>query len=166
MTARSIRAVAVGALAAWFLAQGHAADLPREMHGRADAYVEPGMALAWAVLRGTNEDSTTVVLRIVTDAAVFAEVAVTGVDPFTGQQRVIRAQTPSAGVIDVRVPRAHFAAFPRTELQFFAAGADRMASLRVFYLGVPDTTPEFVDDAKLDAYLRARIAQAQRSTPR
>jgi hypothetical protein len=33
----------------------------------------------------------------------------------------------------------------------------------VFYLGVPDTTPEFADAAKLDAYLRERIAQVRGS---
>ena len=60
------------------------------------------------------------------------------------------------------MPRAHFAEFPRTELRFYAAGAAPAPGpprLVVFYLGVPDTTPEFANDASLDAYLADRIAR-------
>jgi hypothetical protein len=35
--------------------------------------------------------------------------------------------------------------------------------LTVFYLGVPDTTPEFADAAKLDAYLAERLERARNS---
>jgi hypothetical protein len=37
------------------------------------------------------------------------------------------------------------------------AGLRPTPSLAVHFPGVPDTTPEFVDAAKLDAYLGARI---------
>jgi hypothetical protein len=75
---------------------------------------------------------------------------------------------PSAGIVNLRMPRAHFAAFPRTELRFYAPTSSPAApaeSLLVFYLGVPDTTPEFADEAKLDAYLRERIARMRGSKP-
>ncbi len=161
-----LQLIAVCAFAASFMPAGRAADAPREMHGSADAFATPGMALAWGVLRGATEDATVVVVRMVNDPAVFADVAVTGSDPFTQRQQVMLAMTPVAGVIDLRVPRAHFAAFPRTELRLYAPASPliiRTASLLVFYLGVPDTTPEFVDMAKLDTYLRDRIAQVRGS---
>jgi hypothetical protein len=161
-------AVVVCMLAAVFGAAGPAAAGPGEMHGSADTFAAPGMALAWGILRGANENATTVVIRIVTDPAVFSDVAVTGRDPFTAQQQVMLPMAPSAGIVDLRVPRAHFAAFPRTELRFYAPASPAAApaeSLLVFYLGVPDTTPEFVDATKLDAYLRERIAQVRRGKP-
>jgi len=161
-----LRAVAICALMAQGTPAAQAADAPREMHGSGDTFAVPGMALAWGVLRGADEDSTQIVIRIATDPAVFAEVGVSGGDPFTQDRKVIVATTPSAGVIDVRTSRAHFARFPRTELRFFAPAsgdATRTASLLVFYLGVPDTTPEFADEAKLDAYLRERVAKARGS---
>jgi hypothetical protein len=37
--------------------------------------------------------------------------------------------------------RAHFAAFPRTDIVFGAAAAATNASLLVYYLGVPDPRP-------------------------
>src|SRR5207247_7355218 len=39
-----------------------------EVHGSADAFAMPGIALAWAVLRAAKEDDTAVVVRIDVDA--------------------------------------------------------------------------------------------------
>ena len=64
----------------------------------------------------------------------------------------------------MRVSRADFADFPRTELRFYGSAAQADAgvpSLVVFYLGVPDTTPEFATEANLNAYLVDRIARAR-----
>ena len=159
----ALRRVCIGTFAAIFMLQVHAADTPREMHGSADAFATPGMALAWSVLRGATDDATMVVIRIVTDSTVFTDIAVAGSDPFTSRQVSMLALTPSSsGVVELRTPRTHFADYPRTELRFFGPAlppAARTATLLVYYLGVPDTTPEFNDEAKLDAYLRERIAR-------
>jgi hypothetical protein len=164
VNSRTRNAIAIGAFVASFMPTAHAAEGLREVHGSADAFALPGMALAWSVLRGATDDAALVVIRLVTDPALFSDVAVTGSDPFTARQQSLLALTPAAGGVELRVPRAHFAAFPRTELKFHAPGStlpSQAPSLLVFYLGVPDTTPEFVDAAKLDAYLRARIAQVR-----
>jgi hypothetical protein len=138
------------------------ADAPQELHGNSDAFAGNGVAIAWGVLRGATEEATTIVLRVAADPALFTRVAADGVDPFTQRQQVVVAERPLAGLVDVRVPRAHFADFPRTELRFYAAGASPAPAaprLVVFYLGVPDTAPEFANDARLDAYLIDRIAR-------
>lgn len=139
-----------------------AADALQELHGHSDAFGGNGVAIAWGVLRGATEETTTIVLRVAADPALFTRVAADGVDPFTQRRQVIVAERPLAGLVDVRMPRAHFADFPRTELRFYAAGASPASAaprLVVFYLGVPDTTPEFANDARLDAYLTDRIAR-------
>ena len=43
--------------------RANAADAPRELHGMADAFAAPGIALAWGVVRGASEAATTVVVR-------------------------------------------------------------------------------------------------------
>jgi hypothetical protein len=139
-----------------------AADAPQELHGNSDAFAANGVMVAWGVLRGATEETTTIVLRIDADPALFARVAADGIDPFTQRRQVIVAERQLAGLGDLRMPRAHFADFPRTELRFYAAGAGTAPAapgLVVFYLGVPDTTPEFTNDARLDAYLTDRIAR-------
>jgi len=160
VTPRGFQAACMFALLSMTIA--HAAETPREVHGSADAVAVPGMALAWGVLRGANEAATMVVIRIATDPHEFAEMDVTGGDPFTQHRQVVFARATSTGSADLRVPRAHFAEFPRTEFRFYPPQATPLAApLLVFYLGVPDTTPEFADEARLDAYLRDRIAKVR-----
>ena len=144
-----------------------AAESPREVHGSADVFAVPGAALAWGVLRGATEAATVVVVRVDTDRDTFAALEVVGRDPFTRQERPVLPVTPIANSIDVRVPRAHFADFPRTEFRLFATASpapDEAPRLVVFYLGVPDTAPEFPSAGALESYLVARIAQARAGT--
>ena len=139
------------------------ADAPQEVHGVADAYAAPGVTLAWGVLRGTDEATTEVVLRIAADPGIYPSVAAVARNPFSEQQKALLPATPTAGGIDVRVPRAQYADFPRTELRFYGSAAALQAktpTLVVFYLGVPDTTPEFASYTNLNAYLADRIARA------
>jgi hypothetical protein len=70
-------------------------------------------------------------------------------------------RTPVAGPIELSVPRAHFADFPRTELTFDGPAPAAAPALVVYYAGVPDTTPEFAAADRLDAYLAARIVRAR-----
>jgi len=53
-------------------------------------------------------------------------------------------------------PRAGFADFPRREIHLHGREVEwraRKPTFAVYYLGVPDTTPEFTSEAALDAYL-------------
>jgi hypothetical protein len=166
MAMKTLSRLALAAALAFALvgtAQG--ADLPREVHGSADAYAEPGLALAWGVLRGADDATTQVTIRIVADPATYARVAVTGRDPFTQGEQPLLAPIATKGLADLAIPRSHFADFPRTELRFYGAADDSAdAALVVFYLGVPDTTPEFAQAQRLDVYLGERIERARAAT--
>jgi hypothetical protein len=149
----------------WTWAMAFAAGLAcaAEQHGRTDVFVAPGVALAWAVARGADEAATTVVIRVLGDGS-YGALSVVGEDPFTRDRFTWMKPTALSERLDVRIPRGRFAEFPRTELRFHAAlPADPVAgpALRVFYLGIPDTTPEFDDRAKLDRYLDERLAGAR-----
>ncbi len=154
-------------LAAGVFCPARAADDPGSMHGSADQFSAPGIALAWGVLRGVSEATTLVVVRIAADRAEFAAAAIVGLDPFTQRRQSLLPVTSTAASIEVRVPRAHFADFPRTELRLFGpadAEGTGVPKLVVFYLGVPDTTPEFASEAALEAYLAGRIAGTRTGT--
>jgi hypothetical protein len=148
------------------------AQAPREAHGSHDAYSAPGVALAWGVLRGADEATTAIVIRIVVDPIAYPWLAVVAIDPFSKQEQAMQRPVQAAGPFDLRIPRAQFADYPRTELRLFDSAAHAQANapqLVVYYLGVPDTTPEFADAAKLDASLSERIARARTAaggTPR
>ena len=156
------RALVAGLLTA-ATAVAHA-QAPREVHGSGDAYADPDVGLAWAVLRGTSEAATMVVMRIAADPVKYPWIAVAGVDPFTKAEQPLQPAMQVVRAIDVRVARSRYAELPRTEIRLFGSAAAAQAGtprLTIFYLGVPDTTPEFADAAKLDAYLADRIARAR-----
>ena len=136
-----------------------AADAPVEVHGHSDAFSAHGIAIAWSVLRGPSEQAAKVVLRIGVDGARYKMVAVDGVDPFTRQRQSITPRVKLNAVFEVRVPRSHYADFPRTELRFYADDKQAEPGVVAYYVGVPDTTPEFADEANLESFLAKRVRQ-------
>lgn len=156
--------LACGSGAMGIIGDAVAAEPTREVHGSADNFAAPGVALAWGVLRGASEAETRVVIRIATDSAAFAAAAVVGGDPFSQREQTLLPATPTTTSVDVRVSRAHFADFPRTEIRLFGSAnpaPTEAPKLVIFYLGVPDTAPEFSSAAALETYLAARIARAR-----
>lgn len=126
------------------------------VHGADSVFLAPGVAIAWGVLRTPTEEETVVVTRVSNPMARYAYLSVEGVNPFTGRRAVVVEGVPLGERADVKSPRAGFADFPRREIHLYATEADwraRKPSLTVYYLGVPDTTPEFTSQAALDAYL-------------
>ncbi len=152
------------AIVVFAMAAARAADAPpREVHGMSDAFAAPGVALAWGVMRGTGDAPAVVDVRIAVDPMTYPRVAIVGRDPFSSRERVL-ATSPTAGLTDLRVPRTSFERYPRTEFRFFATAAPEPAEtpkLIVYFLGVPDTTPEFANEARLDASLGERIVRAR-----
>jgi hypothetical protein len=135
---------------------------PLERHGSTDLYAGDDVVLAWAVLRGASEASTFVVVHVRSER--FGAVSIAGIDPFSNaRETLLPPAALRAGGNRFRLPRSRFADLPRTEFRFHTGATPVPAeapALVVYYLGVPDTTPEFADEAKLDAYLASRIAKA------
>lgn len=144
---------------------GAQAPATREVHGALDAYAAEGVALAWAILRGRDEQTTRVIVRVEADPARFGSLSVTGVDPFTRASVALMPLRPLAGRYQFFAPRARFADHPRSEWRFYrdmAPPSDAVPVLLVYFQGVPDTAPEFDDAGKLDAYLAQRLERARR----
>ena len=140
-----------------------AARAQEVVHGADSIFVSPSVKLAWAVKRGASEAETLVVIRIIADAS-HRIIRVDGVDPFTRDRRVFVAARAFDRKTDLSIPRAQFADHPSTEIHFFASAEDAAANrakLTVFYLGVPDTTPEFAERGQAEAYLD-RMLRAQK----
>jgi hypothetical protein len=126
------------------------------VHGADSIFIAPAVKLAWAVRRGATEAETMVVVRIVSADPSYRWVRLDGVDPFTKDRKEFAAARALDGAIDLTVPRMQFADYPSTEFKFFQSADDATANrpkLTVFYLGVPDTTPEFAGQRDADAYL-------------
>lgn len=146
----------VAALLAFFLATGAApAADERQIHGENSSFLGGGVAMVWAVLRDVREDETRVVLRIGLAGGEYAAVRVEGVDPFSGARRDLEPRRPLSPWMDVWSLRSTFADLPRREIHFYAKddGQVRPPALTVYFMGLPDTTPEFGSEAALLGHL-------------
>lgn len=126
------------------------------VHGADSLFVAPTVRIGWAVLKDANEEATTVVLRIANSGGAYGSVGLDGVDPFSKARKVLVSVRSFGEKADLSVPRAVFAEFPSCEVRLYRAAApsaDQAPALTVFYLGVPDTTPEFTTRGAMDAYL-------------
>lgn len=133
------------------------------VHGENSVFAGQGVAIAWAVLKGAEEERTQVVIRIVPAGERYAYVMIEGVDPFTHKRQVILEGSPLREGLEVRSPRGTFADLPRREIHLYRTARDwqaRQPSVTVYYLGIPDTTPEFTSDGPLLTYLAEALAKA------
>jgi hypothetical protein len=152
LTARCLRNVGFF-LAPWVVAgwPGHAIA-EDVLHG-ADAVFRAGtLTIVWAIVRDRDEAKTAIVVRVVDTGQRVVAVAVDGLDPFTKQRTTLASKRAVDGGTDIAIPRSSFANWPQSEFHFYAAGSPEPV-LTVYYLRVPDTTPEFADDAAARRYL-------------
>jgi hypothetical protein len=131
----------------------------QEIHGENSSFVGQGAAMVWGVLRGAREDDAQAVLRIAPAGGAYVAVSIDGVDPFTQARRVLFARSPLGASLDVRTPRATFADLPRREVHFFSSAEAAGPALTVYFMGLPDTTPEFTSEAALRIYLDETLAK-------
>ena len=151
-------AAALGAVA--LAGSAWAGDL---VHGSDAVFVGRGVGVLWGILRGPDEVQTRAVLRIVPLPGAPEVVAIEGVEPFLGARRGLLSAVVLSGPRDVRIPRSAFAEYPRIELHFAASPAAatvEAASFTIYFNGLPDTAPEFQDEAALAAYLRDALKRA------
>jgi hypothetical protein len=138
---------------------------PPQVHGSSDTFASAGVKVAWAVERGATEATAEVVIGLAVAGDSYQAVSVVSIDPFSHARQPAITALARGARLEVRIPRARFADFPRTELHFYRSARNRDAgepALVVYYLGVPDTTPEFADPGQLDRYLAQRLDANER----
>ena len=116
--------------------------------------------------KGVSEEATAVIIRVVNSSGAYQQVRLDGVDPFSKQRAALVATQPLTTQVDLIVSRAPalpniLAAKPScTEARRWQPIKD--PSVTVFYLGVPDTTPEFTTAQAMDEYF-AKILGSTKS---
>jgi hypothetical protein len=163
MSGRRRHVFAVWALLTWLMLPAvlPAGSVPeRQVHGESSSFIGHGVAMVWGVLRGVTEEGTRVVLRVVPTGSNYAAVSVDGLDPFTQRRQSLLGRQPLGKQRDLLTSRATFAEFPRREIHLFTAEQPtQRPSLTVYFMGLPDTTPEFTSEAALRKYLDDTVAK-------
>ena len=129
------------------------------IHGENSSFAGQGVVVVWGVLRGASDLETRVILRLVPAGATYSAVSVEGVDPFTEGRTVLLPRSALDGGLNLWIPRASFAEAPQREIHLYTgAGGDRPA-LTIYFLGLPDTTPEFDSEAALSRYVDETVTK-------
>jgi hypothetical protein len=161
MTATVIRSVCLALLLAT-LAISTLVSAQEKVHGADSLFVAPTVKVGWVVQKGESEETTRVVLRVVNSVDQFRRVRLDGVDPFSNNRKVLVSAQALGESIDLSLPRSGFAEFPSCEIHLYRSAApslEEQPSLTVYYLGVPDTTPEFASAQDAQAYLAKALGQ-------
>jgi hypothetical protein len=156
MTPSLMRLAACLALSLAVLAVGNLVRAQEKVHGANSVFLAPTVRIAWAVRKGTGEDTTLVFIRVVNSVAQYRQVRLDGVDPFSNSRKTLVPTRPLDERVDLSVPRSQFVDYPSSEIRLYgdeATTGDRSPDLTVYYLGIPDTTPEFASAREAEAYL-------------
>jgi hypothetical protein len=134
------------------------------IHGADSLFVSLAVKLAWAVLKGKTEADTTVVIRVVNVTGDYRFLSVDALDPFTKDRAVLDRGRRFDRTTDLSIVRARFADHPSAEISLFRTEdglRQNKPELVVYYLGVPDTTPEFQSADAMNAYLDKMLGIAR-----
>jgi hypothetical protein len=133
-----------------------------EVPGGDAIFAHRGVAVLWGVVRGADEATTRVVLRIERldrAAAPWPLVSVEALDPFTRDREwvALGRDLEATDVVTVTMPREGFLTRPARRVAFFrdvAALQGGRPELVVFYVSLPDTVPEFASTGDLEEHFR------------
>ena len=137
-----------------------------EYHGADSVFKVKDVAVVWAILKGSDDAHSTVVIRIESLSAgqpAYQSFSVSAVHPFSGIEKwLIRNETFGEKNL-VRSSRASFRDMPgRRILLYKTADASQKPDMVIYYMSIPDTAPEFLNSEQLDNYLDATVARLKK----
>lgn len=159
---------AAGWVVLFTLTSGSPVAAATTLHGADSSFRAGGITILWAILKGSSEENTAVHIRILHDAATEPRLSLFGVeavDPFSKERVWMMRGVPLRPLQTLKMPRADFQDRTERWLHFYA---DRTASdgnlpfLTIFYHGIPDTVPELLTEADLEAYLEQALRRLKK----
>jgi hypothetical protein len=133
-----------------------------QLHGADTVLISPTITIIWGVLRDPKQELALAVARVINTARRYDFVTLEAVDPFSGRRATVAAAVPLNEQADLRSPRGSYADYPRREFHFYRSAADLRAkrpALTVYYVSLPDTTPELRSEAALQAWFSLALNQ-------
>ena len=143
---------------------GRPALAATEIHGADSSFRAQGITILWAILKGPSEETSHVYIRILHDQAAAPGITFFGVeavDPFS-KERVWVIKAPIWGNQTLQILRTDFRDKTERWLHFYTdhESLDKgQPALTIFYHGVPDTAPELLTEAELEAYFDQALSR-------
>ena len=140
--------------------------LATEYHGADSVFKAKDVGVIWAILKGSDDAHSTVVIRIEnlsTGKPVFKSFSVSAVHPFSGVEKRLVINETFAEKNLVTSSRASFRDMPgrRIFLHKTADGSQK-PDMVIYYMSIPDTAPEFLEQGQLDKYMDGTVERLKK----
>jgi hypothetical protein len=138
----------------------------KEFHGADSVFEREGITILWAILKGPTEESSWVYIKILNSGkGPFQIFSVEAVDPFSKEKewvvkgKKLEKENPVRGVrASFRDKTARRILFYRSTEAFEKENPD----MTVYYLGVPDTSPEVPSEKEMEDYFEKAIKRLKK----
>jgi len=127
-------------------------------HGADSVFRAEGLTLLWAIVKGKDEQTSVVYVRILANDSArnsFAAFRVVARDVLTGSEAVVVKSHALKNQNSVTESRAAFG--DKTQRRFFfytdtSSANGQTPALEIYYYAIPDTAPEFLSQNALEKY--------------
>ena len=137
-----------------------------EFHGADSAFEREGITILWAILKGPTEESSWVYIKIVNSGkSLFQIFSVEAVDPFSKEKEwVVKGKKLKKENL-IRSNRTSFRDKTARRILFYQsmeACEKENPDMTVYYLGVPDTSPEVLSEKEMENYFEKAIERLKK----
>lgn len=128
----------------------------REYHGADSVFEREGITIVWAILKGSTEESSWVYIKIINSGKnPFQIFSVEAVDPFSKEKEWVVKGKELENENLIRSNRVSFREKTGRRILFYRsteAFEKENPDMAVYYLGVPDTSPEVLSENGMEDY--------------
>jgi len=132
-----------------------------EFHGADSVFEKEGITILWAVLKGPTEESSWVYIKIINSRkSPFQIFSVEAVDPFSKEKEwVVKGEKLGEENV-IKSVRSSFKDKTARRILFYRtieAFEKEKPDMAVYYLGVPDTSPEVLSEKEMEDYFEKAL---------
>ncbi|MBM4338038.1 MAG: hypothetical protein FJ110_00685 [Deltaproteobacteria bacterium] len=138
------------------------------IHGADSVFEKEGITILWAVLKGKTEESTWVVIKVIRSEekpSPFQLFSVEAEDPFSKAKEWVVKGVKLEKENLIRSQRSSFIDKTSRRIIFYRNQEDFLKEnpiMVVFYLGVPDTSPELLSEKEMEGYFEKALQRLKK----
>lgn len=137
-----------------------------EFHGADSVFEREGITILWAILKGPTEESSWVYIKIINSGKnPFQIFSAEAVDPFSQEKEwVVKGKKLEKENL-LRSNRTSFRDKTARRILFYRsteACEKENPDMAIYYLGIPDTSPEVLSEKEMEGYFEKAIERLKK----
>lgn len=134
-------------------------------HGADAIFQVEGIAIFWAILKGDDDEHSLVFINIVSTGKTpspFRKFSLQAMDPFSKEKKWLFTDKVFEKNNLIKLNRATFRNMMERRFFFYMKNEpalDSSPDMTVYYMSIPDTAPEFLDESSLLSYFKGALVR-------